>query len=319
MVWRALGAERLLFLGSSPAVEEIIAHVADHPELGLAPIGYLEERAIGARTLNGTPRLGVIEDLEEIIAVQSLDGIVVGASRSERLPVERLIDLRFSGLNIEDASSTYETIFRRVSSLELRPSDLVLSSRLEPRTAEMTLQTLYSVVLAAAGFVILLPILASIALAVKLSSPGPILMREPRLGLNGAPLTLFRFRTSYQSGDDAPRVTSVGSWLLRLHLDELPQLLNVLRGEISIIGPRPERVEFAEALEKLIPFYSQRNSVKPGITGWAQINAPRRQEMEDAIMELEYDLYYIKNISLSLDAYIALQTIKLILFDRPAS
>jgi len=170
--------------------------------------------------------------------------------------------------------------------------------------------------------------MALTALAVKLSSRGPVLFRQARVGRNGKVFTLYKFRSMWVDAEartgavwaskDDPRVTPLGRWLRRLRIDELPQLWNVLRGEMSIVGPRPERPEFVRVLAEKIPYYRQRHCVKPGITGWAQINHKYGDSIEDTITKLEFDLYYIKNMSLSLDAYILFQTVKTMVVQRGA-
>ena len=162
-----------------------------------------------------------------------------------------------------------------------------------------------------------------VAFAVLVTSPGPVLFRQTRVGLNGKPFTIYKFRSMRVDAEaetgavwavkNDPRVTAIGKYLRILRLDELPQLLNVIRGEMSIVGPRPEHPEFVQTLSEVIPFYRQRHSVKPGITGWAQINYKYGETIEDAIVKLEFDLYYIKNLSLSLDMYIIFHTMKAML------
>jgi sugar transferase (PEP-CTERM system associated) len=335
-VFKALGAERLLFLGSSPAVHEIMGHLSDRAELGLTAIGYLSERpaeaerpAEGAAGALAAPRLGGIEDLDDVVAANLPDRIVVGMTeRRGRLPVERLLDLRYSGIHIEDAAVTYEAVFGRVSTRDLRPSQLIFSAELGPRPSSMTLQTFYSLIIALIGVAVTLPVMIIVALVVKLSSPGPVLFRQKRVGLNGTPFTLYKFRSMYVDSEAAtgavwakpgdPRVTGAGRWLRKLRLDELPQLFNVLRGEMSMVGPRPERPEFVAVLQEKIPYYRQRHCVKPGISGWAQINHKYADTVEDAIIKLEYDLYYIKNMAVSLDAYIMFHTAKIMLLGKGA-
>jgi lipopolysaccharide/colanic/teichoic acid biosynthesis glycosyltransferase len=163
---------------------------------------------------------------------------------------------------------------------------------------------------------------------VRLTSPGPILYRQTRVGFNGVPFTVFKFRsmrTDAESGTGAvwaqrndPRVTSIGGFLRKMRLDEIPQLFNVLRGEMSLVGPRPERPEFVRELSERIPYYRQRHCVRPGITGWAQISHKYGDTLEDTMVKLEYDLYYIKNLSQSLDIYIVFHTLKTMLLSRGA-
>jgi sugar transferase (PEP-CTERM system associated) len=338
-VAKAMGAQRLLFLGSSVAVREIIAHVSERAELGLAAIGYLDDGAappgggdslpVASGVVQGAPRLGTIEDLDEVVAAQSPERIIVGMTeRRQRLPVLRLLDLRYSGIHIEDAANTYEAVFGRVSTRDLRPSQLIFSTELGPRQSSMALQTFYSLIISVIGIVVTLPLMLMVALIVRFTSPGPVLFRQRRVGLNGAVFTLYKFRSMRADSEaktgavwakkDDPRVTPVGRWLRKLRLDELPQLFNVLRGEMSIVGPRPERPEFVAVLQEKIPYYRQRHCVKPGISGWAQINHKYGDTVDDAMIKLEYDLYYIKNMAVSLDVYIMFHTAKTMLLARGA-
>jgi exopolysaccharide biosynthesis polyprenyl glycosylphosphotransferase len=176
--------------------------------------------------------------------------------------------------------------------------------------------------------IVSLPIMLIVALIVRLSSAGPVLYRQERVGVHGTIFTVFKFRSMYADAEaktgavwatkNDPRITPVGRWLRKLRLDELPQLFNVLRGEMSIVGPRPERPDFVKILSAQIPHYAQRHCVKPGITGWAQINYKYGDTLEDALIKLEYDLYYIKNLSLALDAVIMFHTLKVMLFSETA-
>jgi len=240
--------------------------------------------------------------------------------------VNELLEMRLSGIHIEDALTTYEATFGRISTRELRPSQLVFSTELGPNQARVMLQSIYSLGIAIVGTVILSPLMLLVFLLVRLSSRGPALYRQRRVGKNDVPFTLFKFRSMFADAEaesgavwaqkDDPRVTLVGKWLRRLRLDELPQLFNVLRGEMSIVGPRPERPEFVSELEKTIPYYRQRHCIKPGITGWAQVNHKYSDTLEDTIIKLEYDLYYIKNLAPALDAFIIFHTVKVMLLSR---
>jgi exopolysaccharide biosynthesis polyprenyl glycosylphosphotransferase len=196
-----------------------------------------------------------------------------------------------------------------------------------PRPQSVFYQSLINSAVAVAGIVVSLPVMALTALVVRLSSPGPVLYRQGRVGLNGAVFTLYKFRSMRSDAEaetgavwaskDDPRITAAGRILRRLRIDELPQLVNVLRGEMSIIGPRPERPELVEKLSE-IPFYRQRHCVRPGITGWAQINHKYGDTIEDSVTKLEYDLYYIKNMSVGLDCFIFFHTLKTMLLSRGA-
>ncbi len=329
LVSRALGARRLLFLGSSPAVRDVIHKIAERPDLGLASIGFLDNAPDAPAKLYVAPKLGSLSDLDAVVAEHKPDAIVIGMTdRRGNLPVERLLDLRLSGIYIEEAGTTYETVLRRVSIRDLRPSQLIFSTELGPSSRRIAMQSMYSMALALVALVIALPVMVLVALAVRISSPGPVLFRQKRVGFNGMPFTILKFRSMYQDAEaksgavwaskDDPRITPVGRWLRKLRLDELPQLINVIRGEMSVVGPRPERPEFVAVLQEKMPYYRQRHCVKPGITGWAQINHKYGDTIEDTMVKLEYDLYYIKHTALSLDAYIIFHTVKTMLFGRGA-
>jgi sugar transferase (PEP-CTERM system associated) len=329
VVWNALGARKLLFLGSSDVVREVVRRIIERPELGLAAVGFLDSALSAPEKLTTVPRLGGIPDLDTTVAEHKPDAIIVGlAERRGNLPVERLLDLRLSGIYVEEAAITYETVFHRVSLRDLRPSQLIFSGELGPHGHNLAVQTVYSFILALIALTIASPIMLLVALSIKLSSPGPVLFRQKRVGLNGAPFTIFKFRSMRQDAEaktgavwaikDDPRITPVGRFLRKLRLDEIPQLFNVLRGDMAIVGPRPERPEFVAVLEEKIPYYRQRHCLKPGITGWAQINYKYGDTIEDTMVKLEYDLYYIKHQAWSLDAYIMFHTAKTVLFGRGA-
>jgi sugar transferase (PEP-CTERM system associated) len=325
-VFKAMGAERVLFLGTSAVVQEIGRHLAGHPEAGFTVLGYVDNVDDGT-DLPGGENLGPISALREIVDRLRPDRIVVGMpERRERLPVNQLLDLRLSGLQIDDAMTTYEATFSRISTRDLRPSQLIFSTELGPRQGRVMLQSIYSTAIAMVVAAITLPVMLLVAVLVKLSSPGPALFRQQRVGKNDVLFTLYKFRSMYRDAEatsgavwakqDDPRITTVGRWLRRLRLDELPQLFNVLKGEMSMVGPRPERPEFVTELVQRIPYYRQRHCVKPGITGWAQINQKYGDTIEDTITKLEYDLYYIKNLAPALDAIIMFHTAKVMLLSR---
>ena len=329
VVMRAVGSDRVLFLGASSLVQEISEYIAEHPEVGFTAIGYLDDCLNPDTELTGLRRIGCITDLAQVVKETHPDRIVVGMTeRRGRLPVHELLDLRFSGIHIEDAQTTYESTFGRVCVRGLRPSQLIFSAELGPRRNRVFWQSVYSFILALIATMITAPVMLIVAVIVKLSSPGPVFFRQSRVGRDGVPFTLYKFRSMYKDAEaatgavwavkDDPRVTPAGRWLRKLRLDELPQLLNVVRGEMSIVGPRPERPEFVETLTEQIPYYRQRHCVKPGITGWAQINLKYTDSLEDTIKKLEFDLYYIKNLAATLDAYIIFHTMKVMLLSRGA-
>jgi exopolysaccharide biosynthesis polyprenyl glycosylphosphotransferase len=319
-------SERVLLMGNSSILGEVIEHIAERPEFGYSIIGYLcEDQECGF----SVPCLGKVEDVQKVFEEYLPNRIVVGmAERRNRLPVQELLDIRFGGVMIEDAADTYEVALRRVCSRKIQPSQLIFSTALGPRKHAITLQKLYSFAIGAVGLIALSPLMLLTALVVKLTSPGPVFYRQKRVGLNGRPFMVYKFRSMYADAEartgavwakkDDPRITPAGKWLRNLRLDELPQMWNVVKGDMSIVGPRPERPEFVDLLNQQIPYYRQRLAVKPGITGWAQINHKYGDTELDAMIKLEYDLYYIKHLAPALDFYIIFHTIKVMLLSRGA-
>jgi lipopolysaccharide/colanic/teichoic acid biosynthesis glycosyltransferase len=305
LVREAVPVRQMLFLGGAAVVGEIASHLHSNQDLGVAVMGYLDAEP---GKLLSVPRLGTIEDLDKVIHSHRPDRIVTALTgNKERLPTRSLLDLQLSGIQIEEATVLYETITGRVSVCDLEPDQLIFSSTFDPRSANVALKNVYSLLLGALVTIVVSPLLAIAALFIKVSSQGPVFLRQKRVGLGGEHFDLYNFRSTYV-GELTPTLTLAGRWLRRLHLEELPQWFNIVRGDLSIVGPQPERPEFAKILEAQIPFYRQRNCVKPGITSWARINFKGSPNTQDAIMRLEYDLYYIKNLSPALDAYIILHS-----------
>jgi exopolysaccharide biosynthesis polyprenyl glycosylphosphotransferase len=330
IVARRLGASRVLWVGASPVVREIVQELADRPELGLTSIGYVDDERNADVEALGLHYKGSLAELPAIANAEKPERIIVDvqAGYHSHFPVESLLDQQFVGRSIQRSSTTYETIFGRVSIQSLRAEDLIFSFELGPKHGRILLQSLYSFVLAVAGALITLPVMVVVGVLVKATSPGPIFFRQTRVGKNKQPFMLYKFRSMRADAEaktgavwatkDDPRITPIGGLLRKLRLDELPQFFNVIKGEMSLVGPRPERPEFVEILEDKIPFFRQRMSVKPGITGWAQINHKYGDTIEDTVTKLEYDLYYIKNLTPSLDAYIIFHTVKVMLLSRGA-
>lgn len=321
-----LRSERVLLLGGSSILGEVIDALLERPEFGYSILGYLcEDQQCDFPVLC----LGSITDLKAVCEQYRPTRIVVGmAERRNRLPVQELLEIRFSGVHVEDAADTYEMALHRVCSRKIQPSQLIFSSALGPRPHAVAIQNSYSLLISGATILLVSPLMLLVALAVRLSSPGPILYRQRRVGLNGRVFTVLKFRSMYVDAEartgavwaskDDPRITPLGKWLRKLRLDELPQLWNVLRGDMAIVGPRPERPEFVDLLAQQIPYYRQRLAVKPGITGWAQINHKYGDTELDAMIKLEFDLYYIKNVAFALDFYIMFHTVRVMLLSRGA-
>jgi exopolysaccharide biosynthesis polyprenyl glycosylphosphotransferase len=326
IVRRALPASRLLFVGMSSSAQETAEYLADRPDVGFEVIGYLD----AAEMYQGLPYLGQPKDLSEVLQKQHLNVVVVDRNREDAawLAGHVVLDLRSSGVKVEEAAQLYEMVFGRVSLRDLRPSQVLFAEEVGTRRMMLRLQTLYSLVLGCIGLVLCFPIMVLVFLLVKLTSPGPALYKQRRVGKNGATFFLYKFRSMYIDAEartgpvwatkNDPRITPLGRWLRKLRLDELPQFINVIQGDMALVGPRPERPEFCEVLAKEIPYYHQRHLVKPGITGWAQINHKYTETIEDTTTKLEYDLYYVKHVAPALDAYIIFHTLKVMLLSRGA-
>lgn len=321
LIWK-FSVTRILFVGDNPALDEMSEIL---PGLGMQLAGYVAESPEIPR--KGGKVIGPISQLGEIVRNIKPDRLIVGMKeRRARMPTKELLDLRFAGFVVEDLPRFIERACGRISIAELRPAQLVFSSELGPQKS--LFGPMVDFCFAFIALACLLPLILLIAIAIRLTSRGPALYTQTRVGRNGKHFTLYKFRSMFVDAENLtgavwsitndPRVTALGRILRKLRLDELPQLFQVLRGEMALVGPRPERPEFVEILTQKIPYYRHRHSVKPGITGWAQINYKYGDTFQDAVRKLEYDLYYIKYQSASLDAYILFATVKTMLLTRGA-
>jgi lipopolysaccharide/colanic/teichoic acid biosynthesis glycosyltransferase len=299
----AVAAGRVLFLGTSPAVARIAGHFAEHPELGLIAIGYIESGAPAA--FPPAPRLGTMADLDSVLDQSVPDSIVIG-NREDIRPwwADEFLALRFGGVRVQEAGTLYERVFARKCLTEISPSKAIFGDS-QLSAVDVDFQSLYSWPIALAAGLITLPLTLTVAALIKISCGGPVLKRETRVGLNGLTFDAYRFSCTGEDGADTP----VGKFLQRYGLVWLPQLLNVLKGQMAMVGPRPERPLFARRMDELIPIYQQRRRVKPGVTGWARIHR-RRGESQDSLRDLEYDLYYIENLSPLVDWFILLLSLR---------
>jgi len=240
--------------------------------------------------------------------------------------MDKLLEMKLDGVRFDHLASVYEEYTGKIAVENLRPSWLIFSEGFRKTRWLTAAKRAVDVAVAAIGFVALLPVMLLVGLAIKLTSPGPALYHQQRVGLRGRAFTLHKFRTmradaeaetgAVWAKEDDPRVTRIGRFLRRSRLDELPQLWNVLNGDMSLVGPRPERPEFVSGLTRQIPFYGQRHVVRPGLTGWAQVRYSYGASVEDAMQKLQYELYYIKNMSIALDFYVIAETAKTVLVRR---
>jgi len=243
------------------------------------------------------------------------------------MPVRELLDLRLRGVVIEDASALMERLSGKLPLDGLNPSSLIFTDGFKVKASQQIVRRLVSITVSLIALMICLPFIPFIILAVRLSSPGPIFFRQTRVGLRGRLFSVFKFRTMRQDAEakgavwatkNDPRVTTLGRFMRKTRIDEIPQLWNVLSGEMGFVGPRPERPEFLQWLTTAIPFYDLRHLIRPGITGWAQVRYQYGASLEETKQKLEYDLYYVKHLSLGLDLLIMFETIKTIVLRRGA-
>jgi sugar transferase (PEP-CTERM system associated) len=256
----------------------------------------------------------------------NVDRVIVALKdRRTTMPVNELLELRLSGVRIEDGTTLLERISGQIEVDELHPSWLIFGDGFRLGERHWYLRRVFSTLLALALCLVTAPFIPIIALIVKLSSPGPVLYRQQRVGLRGKAFTCYKFRTMRQDAeaggakwatDDDPRITRTGNFMRRTRMDEIPQFWNVLRGDMAFVGPRPERPEFVEKLTREIPYYYLRHMARPGITGWAQVNYGYGSSVEESKEKLRYDLYYIRNISLTLDLLIAFYTVRAVMVGR---
>ncbi len=310
-----------LVLGGGPLARECAAILAGDEGAGLHLAGVLVQE--GEAAPPGVPVLGRYADVRRVAAEQGVHRIVVAsAERRGTLPVADLLDLKLGGVDIEEGIDFYERATGKIFVPALKPSDLVFTEGYRVRRAPLLLKRVFDVVASTVGLLLGLPILAVAAAAIKLDSPGPVLYAQERAGAFGRRfrvLKLRSMRTDAESqgarwaAEDDPRVTRVGRFLRRSRVDELPQLWNVLVGEMSLVGPRPERPVFIATLEREIPFFRQRLCMKPGVTGHAQVRCRYGASVDDAREKLAYDLFYIKRFSLWFDLSILIDTVKVVL------
>ena len=323
-------SERILVVGTGETARKVTRQILEQREFAYRVIGFIDDdpSRIGERIVNpgivGTPA-----DIARLITEHKIDRIIVGLpDRRGKLPVDELLSAKLRGVRVEDVTTTYERVTGKILIDDLRPSWLIFSdgfhvsrlTRWTKRAIDLTLSLILAIVAA--------PFMLLTAIAVAIESGFPVLYCQERMGEGGRTFTLCKFRSMRKDaengkpiwathGDD--RVTRVGRFIRTTRLDELPQIWNIVRGDMSFVGPRPERPFFVAELAKEIPFYLQRHAVKPGLTGWAQVKYRYGSSVEDAMEKLRYDLYYIKHLSVFFDLTIVFDTVKVVLFGKGAA
>jgi sugar transferase (PEP-CTERM system associated) len=319
--------ERVLIVGTGATARMLAQQIGTQRDFAYRLIGFVDDGS-GHAVVRHHDVLGGTSDIMRLVGERHIDRIVVGLSdRRGRLPIESLLKAKLSGVRVEDATTTYERLTGKILIDDLKPSWVIFSDGFHASRVTRFVKRAVDITMAIVGLVLAAPLMVLTAVAVRLDSPGPILYRQERVGENGRTFTLLKFRsmrTDAESGtplwarDNDERVTRVGRFIRVTRLDELPQLWNVLTGDMSFVGPRPERPYFVEQLAAAIPFYMERHAVKPGVTGWAQVKYRYGASVEDAMEKLRYDLYYIKHLSIVFDLTIVVDTVKVILSGKGA-
>jgi sugar transferase (PEP-CTERM system associated) len=318
-------ARRVLILGTGPLAQQMGGLIA------VANNNYVLSGYVNcASELSNIPFKNIVGNHNELYATalrERVHKIVVSLSERRGIfPLQHVLDCKMSGIEVVDAPAFYEQVTGKLLIENITPSWFIFSQGFRVTALLRIVKRTIDLLSALFILLLVLPFLPIIALIIKLDSSGPILFKQVRVGERENSFVLYKFRTMGVDAEknsgavwavkDDPRVTRVGEFLRKSRIDEIPQLFNVLLGNMSLVGPRPERPEFVEKLKEIIPYYSERHFVKPGVTGWAQVRYPYGASVEDAIEKLRYDLYYIKNLRATFDLMIILETIKVVLFRR---
>jgi len=321
--------QRIIIVGSGSLAKSIARQILDQVDSGFRIIGFTarEPEKVGLRLVNPS----IIGTHDQIAAIAERERIhrIIVANEDRRgcLSLNQLLECKTKGIIIEDGIEFYERLAGKLEIDHLHPSFMIFSDGFRVSRFIRLLKRSMDLILSLTGLVTAAPLMMVIVCLIKIESPGPILYRQERVGENGTPFNLLKFRSMRDNAEtDGPvwaekednRVTRIGKWLRKARLDEIPQMINVLTGSMSFVGPRPERPHFVEKLRLAIPYYDQRSSVLPGITGWAQIRYPYGASIAESAEKLRYDLYYIKNMSLAFDLFIIFDTIKTILLGKGA-
>jgi exopolysaccharide biosynthesis polyprenyl glycosylphosphotransferase len=315
---RVVGKRRVLVVGTSKCAEAVADAIAFEGHAPFTVVGAVDDED------HDPMRLGTVAELSRIIEEQRPDLVVLTDSESSARALDRLLDAPASGLKVVGHAHFFDHAFGRIPLADLKPTWFMSILHLWQRPYTRFAKRSFDVVCASAALLLAAPVMVLVAALVRLSS-GPVIYRQTRVGERGRPFTMLKFRTMRADAEAPgaafaqvrdPRVTSVGRVLRRTHLDELPQLWNVLRGDMSVVGPRPERPEFIPMLEEAVPFFTRRLLVKPGITGWAQLRRDYASDADGAAEKLSYDLWYLRHRNVLVDLAICAKTFSSVLI-RP--
>lgn len=327
---RVAPAENILIVGTGQTAKMVAEEIKARERLGFKLIGFVKSTPAGEEVppLLGNV-LGDYSQMESIVGKFGVRKIVVAINeRRGMYPVREMLKMRVRGCDIVEWPGFFERLAGRIPIDNLAPSYIIFNQGFRKSLFVRLVRRVLSAVIAAGALVVMAPVLVIVAVAIKLDSPGPVFYSQKRVGQNGKVFRIYKFRSMRIDAEGGgvprwaikndPRVTRIGRILRRSRLDELPQMLNILRGDIDLVGPRPERPEFVAELEKIIPYYALRHTIKPGLTGWAQVMFPYCGTIEESKKKVQYDLFYIKNMSVKLDLLILFRTIKIVVLGRGA-
>ncbi|MBI3327693.1 MAG: exopolysaccharide biosynthesis polyprenyl glycosylphosphotransferase [Nitrospinae bacterium] len=318
-------SERVLILGTSPLAHQLIAAIETQPHRRYGIVGVVYDSKVPPEAPLHYPLLGPLEHTGKIIEEFRPARIIVAlAERRGQMPILPLLESRMRGVVVEDGVEFYERLTGKLAIESLMPSTLIFSKGFRKSRLALAVGRAVSALVSVVGLVGLAPLLGLIALAVKLDSRGPVLFVQHRVGVGGKRFELLKFRTMHPvdgytsewARDNRDRLTRLGKWLRKVRLDELPQFVNILRGDMNLVGPRPHPVSNFQLFLERIPYYSLRPAVRPGITGWAQVRYRYANNLAEETEKMRYDLYYLKHMSLWLDLRILLETVKTVLLGR---
>jgi sugar transferase (PEP-CTERM system associated) len=325
--WKFTAVQRTMILGSGELAVQLAREISRRQDLSIKLEGFVSAAPATMPDLFGVPILGQIQEIEDIVRRLGISRIIVALEdRRGALPARALVSLKVQGVRVDDAVTSLAGLTGRISLDVVRPSWFVFTDGFRRSRWNDLLKRVLDLSASIVGFVLSAPLMALVALVVRLDSEGPVIYRQTRVGPMGKHFEVLKFRSmrvDAETGNNAqwaqhddPRVTPVGRFIRKYRLDELPQFINIIRGDMSFVGPRPERPCFVEELRQTIPYYDERHSVRPGLTGWAQVQYSYGSTIEDAFNKLEYDLFYLKNMSLIFDLAIIFKTIQIVVRGR---
>ncbi len=326
---KGVGRKNALIVGTGKLAAEISSEISEHRGLGIDIVGFIDilEYSDGIKSFLVSPVLGLQSDIEQIISDYQIKEVIFAVENHQNtLVVEIISQCENHDISLKSVPNLFEILSGQARTSQLYAVPLIdINPQLMPAW-EQKVKRLMDVTIAALMLITASPLIIAAAIAIKLNSRGPVFYRQERCGIHGSPFKIVKFRSMYIDAEtktgpvwsrkNDPRVTSVGRFIRKVRIDEIPQMWNVLRGEMSLIGPRPERPFFVEKLSKEIPYYKRRLKVRPGITGWAQVKHKYDETVEDVKEKVKFDLFYIENMSIRMDLKILLRTVLVVLFGK---